>query len=120
MCTALAGQKYTQLININRLGNSNAINSISSDTKLIVGDDLRTNAHIYDNTITNFKTLVDGNALSVDVKYEPNRIIKTNAVWLQMMTNSKNIRKYNKAINRPSNFIQPLLAKITTMIQQAK
>lgn len=105
LCTALAGQTYTQLININRLGNSNAINSISSDTKLIVGDDLRTNAHIYDNTITNFKTLVDGNALSVEVKYEPNRIIKTKAVWLQMMTNSKNIRKYNKVITDRTIFI---------------
>lgn len=105
LCTALAGQKYTQLININRLGNSNAINNISSETKLILGDDLRTNAHIYDNVITNFKTLVDGNALSVAVKYEPNRIIKTNAVWVQLMINSKHIRQNNKPITDRTIFI---------------
>ena len=39
MCTALAGQEYTQIINVNKLDNPNSINNISSETKLIVGDD---------------------------------------------------------------------------------
>lgn len=105
LCTALAGQNNTQFININRLGNSNSINSISPETKLILGDDLRTNARISDAVTTNFRTLVDGNALSVAVKYEPNRIIKTNAVWMQLMTNSKHIKQNNKAITDRTIFI---------------
>lgn len=105
MCTALAGQEYTQIINVNKLDNPNSINNISSETKLIVGDDLKNNARLSDDAITSYKTLVDGNALSVEVKYEPNRIIKTNAVWMQMMNEAPKISESGDAITDRTIFI---------------
>lgn len=105
MCTALAGQEYTQIINVNKLDNPNSINNISSETKLIVGDDLKNNARLSDEAITSYKTLVDGNALSVEVKYEPNRIIKTNAVWMQMMNEAPKISESGDAITDRTIFI---------------
>lgn len=105
MCTALAGQEYTQIINVNKLDNPNSINNISSETKLIVGDDLKNNARLSDDAITSYKTLVDGNALSVEVKYEPNRIIKTNAVWMQMMNEAPKISESGEAITDRTIFI---------------
>lgn len=105
MCAALAGQEYTQIINVNKLDNPNSINNISSETKLIVGDDLKNNARLSDDAITSYKTLVDGNALSVEVKYEPNRIIKTNAVWMQMMNEAPKISESGDAITDRTIFI---------------
>ena len=105
MCTALAGQEYTQIINVNKLDNPNSINNISSETKLIVGDDLKNNTRLSDDAITSYKTLVDGNALSVEVKYEPNRIIKTNAVWMQMMNEAPKISESGEAITDRTIFI---------------
>ena len=102
---ALAGQANTKILNIDKLANNNAINAISPQTRLIIGDDLKNNAKISDDAITNYKILVDGNALSAEVKYEHNRIIKTNAFWLQMMNEAPRIYEAGEAITDRTIFI---------------
>ena len=103
--SALAGSMNTEILNLDKLDNPNAINKLSLQTKLIIGDDLKNNAKISNDAITNYKILVDGNALSVEVKYEPNRIIRTNAVWIQMMNEPPKIYEAGEAITDRTIFI---------------
>ena len=103
--SALAGSINTEILNLDKLDNPNAINKLSLQTKLIIGDDLKNNAKISNDAITNYKILVDGNALSVEVKYEPNRIIRTNAVWIQMMNEPPKIYEAGEAITDRTIFI---------------
>lgn len=103
--TALAGSINTEILNLDKLANPNAINKLSLQTKLVIGDDLKNNAKISDDAITNYKILVDGNSLSVEVKYEPNRIIRTNAVWVQMMNEPPKIYEAGEAITDRTIFI---------------
>lgn len=95
---ALAGRQHAVTMNLNKIGDPNAINRIAFDTKLVLGDDLSKNAKLVDDALTNYKTLVSGNALSVPVKYEPNRVIQTNAVWVQMMNDDPKIYEANDAM----------------------
>ena len=95
---SLAGKEYAVTMNLDKIGNPNAINILSPDTKLILGDDLSKNAKLVDDALTNYKVLVSGNALSVPVKYEPNRIIETNGVWVQMMNDDPKIYEANEAM----------------------
>ena len=102
---ALANKANVQILNIDKLGRDNAINTISPQTRLIIGDDLKNNAYLTDDAITNYKTLVDGRAISVEVKYEPNRVIKTNATWVQMMNEPPRIYEAGEAITDRTIFI---------------
>ena len=102
---ALANEENVKILNIDKLGRDNAINTISPQTRLIIGDDLKNNAYLNDDAITNYKTLVDGRAISVEVKYEPNRVIKTNATWVQMMNEPPRIYEDNEAITDRTIFI---------------
>lgn len=103
--TALANKANVQTLSIDKLGRDNAINTISPETRLIIGDDLKNNAYLNDDAITNYKTLVDGQAISVEVKYEPNRVIKTNATWVQMMNEPPRIYENGRAITDRTIFI---------------
>ena len=95
---SLTGKQYAVTMNLDKIGDPNAINILSSDTKLILGDDLSKNAKLTGDALTNYKTLISGNALSVPVKYEPNRIIQTNGVWVQMMNDDPKIYEANEAM----------------------
>ena len=95
---SLAGKEYAVTMNLDKIGDPNAINILTPDTKLILGDDLSKNAKLVGDALTNYKTLVSGNALSVPVKYEPNRIIQTNGVWVQMMNDDPKIYEANEAM----------------------
>lgn len=102
---ALANKSNVKIVNVDKLGRDNAINTISPETRLVFGDDLKNNAHLNDDALTNYKTLVDGQAISVEVKYEPNRVIKTNATWVQMMNEPPRIYENNEAITDRTIFI---------------
>lgn len=102
---ALANKANVQILNIDKLGRDNAINTISPETRLVIGDDLKNNAYLTDDAITNYKTLVDGRAISVEVKYEHNRVIKTNATWVQMMNEPPRIYEVGEAITDRTIFI---------------
>ena len=95
---SLAGVNNFVMLNLDNIGDPNSINGISLSTHLILGDDLSKNTKLTNKAVTNYKVLVSGNALSVPVKYEPNRIIETNAVWIQMMNDDPKIYEANEAI----------------------
>lgn len=43
------------------------------------------------NALSNYKTLVSGQSLSVNVKYEPNRVIECHGVFLQLMNDDRTL-----------------------------
>lgn len=102
---ALANRANVKILSIDKLGRDNAINTLSPETRLVLGDDLKNNATISEDAITNYKVLVDGRALSVEVKFEPNRVIKTNATWVQMMNEPPRIYEMGEAITDRTIFI---------------
>lgn len=95
----IAGNDYTRYVTMDGFDDDNSINTLSMSTKLILGDDLQKPAKLAGKSLRYFKTLVDSNHLSVSVKYEPNRIVQTNGLWLQMMDKDSSIYKANDAIN---------------------
>ena len=95
---SLAGINNFVMLNLDEIGDSNAINGISLNSHLILGDDLPKNTKLSATALKNYKVLVSGNALSVPVKYEPNRIVETNAVWIQMMNDDPKIYEANEAV----------------------
>ena len=43
------------------------------------------------NALPNYKTLVSGQSLSVNVKYKPNRVIECHGVFLQLMNDDRTL-----------------------------
>ena len=84
----IAGNENVTKLNLTDFGDSDFINSLGMNTRLVIGDDLRKNAKLVGNALSNYKTLVSGNSLSVKVKYEPNRIIECHGVFLQLMNDN--------------------------------
>lgn len=95
---SLAGKRHTITMNFDNISDPNAINRISSNTKLILGDDLAKGTKLNRMGIQNYKALVTGNALSVPVKYKPNRIVQTNGVFVQMMSDDLTFYEPNEAM----------------------
>lgn len=83
MLSKLSGQSNTIYANIHQFGDPNSINRINSSTRLIIGDDAATNHKISDVALSNLKSIVTGDAISVPVKYSHNVNIMSNAMFVQ-------------------------------------
>ena len=79
----IAMEENTLNINLSDFGNDNYINQIELSTRLIIGDDLSTRFKMQSNLISNFKSIVSGEKLQVEVKFMNNKTIMTNAVMIQ-------------------------------------
>lgn len=95
---SLAGKGHTITMNIDSISDPNTINRISSSTKLVLGKDLAKSAKLNRVGIQNYKALVTGNALSVPVKYKPNRIVQTNGAFVQMMSDDLTFYETSDAV----------------------
>lgn len=95
---SLAGKGHTITMNLDSISDPNAINNISSSTKLVLGDDLAKNTKLNRTGVQNYKTLIAGNAISVPVKYEPNRIVQTDGAFVQMANDDPTFYEANDAI----------------------
>ena len=85
-------------MNLDSISDPNAINRISSSTKLVLGDNLAKRTKLNGKGIQNYKALVMGRALSVPVKYKPNRTVQTNGVFVQMMNDDSTFYEANEAM----------------------
>lgn len=94
----IAGQQFVIRANIHQFGDPNAINEIDMSTKLIIGDDAATNHKISDVATSNLKSIVTCNPFSVAVKYDKNRLILTNAIFLQATNTEISFYENNPAI----------------------
>lgn len=94
----LAGLTNIIKFTLDKFKDDNYINKISPSTALVYGDDLMKNANLKGEALTKYKSLIDGNAVQVKVKFEPNKLIYSHAVWLQMMNDFINIHEVNEAI----------------------
>ena len=64
------------------------------------------------NALPNYKTLVCGQSLSVNVKYEPNRVIECHGVFLQLMNDDPTFYEGGPAMfELPARIIVRLLMK---------
>lgn len=79
----LTGDDVTLHVNIDEYDDDNLINGISKNKKLIIGDDLSTHAKMSGKKLSRFKSIIEGEPITVNVKFEPARIIQTNAVFVQ-------------------------------------
>lgn len=98
---SLAGKRHTITMNLDSISDPNAINRISSSTKLVLGDNLDNLAKrtkLNGKGIQNYKALVTGRALSVPVKYKPNRTVQTNGVFVQMMNDDSTFYEANEVM----------------------
>lgn len=98
IATIMAGIGYVLEFNIDKFYDDNYINNLSETTALVKGDDLVKNADLKGDGLSKFKMLVDGNPTQVKVKFEPNKIVQTQAVWIQSMNDDLNIHEANEAI----------------------
>lgn len=94
----IAGVKYTKYANLHQFGDSNAINQFDMSTKLIIGDDLATNHRLGDVALSNLKSIVTSNPISVPVKYQDNKVVVTNAVIMQGTNTELTIFENNAAM----------------------
>lgn len=95
---SLAGKRHTIAMNLDSISDPNAINHISLSTKLVLGDSLAKGTKLNRKDFQNYRTLVTGNALSVPVKYKPNKIIQTNGTFVQMMSDDLTFYKTNEVM----------------------
>ena len=95
---SLAGKRYTITMNLDSISDPNAINRISSSTKLVLGDNLTKRTKLNGKGIQNYKALVTGSTLSVPVKYKPNRTVQTNGAFVQMMNDDSTFYEANEAM----------------------
>lgn len=108
MLSIIAGDENVAKLNLTDFGDSNYINGLGMNTRLVIGDDLRKNAKLVGNALPNYKTLVSGNSLSVKVKYEPNRVIECHGVFLQLMNDDPTFYEGGDAM-----YDRTLLVRIT-------
>lgn len=85
-------------MNLDSISDPNAINRISSSTKLVLGDNLTKRTKLNGKGIQNYKALVTGSTLSVPVKYKPNRTVQTNGAFVQMMNDDSTFYEANEAM----------------------
>lgn len=109
MLSIIAGDENVTRLNLTDFGDSNFINGLGMNTRLVIGDDLRKNAKLVGNALANYKTLVSGQSLSVNVKYEPNRVIECHGVFLQLMNDDPTFYEGGQAM-----YDRTLLVRITS------
>lgn len=94
----LAGHKNVVYANIHQFNDPNAINEIGPHTRVVIGDDAATNHKVNDVALSNLKTLTTHQTLSVAVKYEKNKLIRTKAVIIQCTNTDLNFYESNSAL----------------------
>lgn len=83
LLSKLAGEDNTEYANIHQFGDPNTLNNITSATRLIIGDDAATNHKLSDVALSNLKSIVTGDPISLPVKYSSNVIIRSNSLFIQ-------------------------------------
>lgn len=94
----IAGEENTIYANIHQFSDSNSINKISKSTRVIIGDDAATNHKLSDVGLSNLKSIVTGDPISVPVKYSENVVVKSNALFVQGTNTDINFYENNPAL----------------------
>ena len=95
-----AGVDNTKRINLSQFSDDNAINNISTSTKLILGDDLQSRYKVSNKAMTNLKSLVSGDIINVNVKFMPNKNVQTHALMLQNTNTELNFYENSPALQQ--------------------
>jgi len=95
-----AGVDNTKRINLHQFSDDNAINEISTSTKLILGDDLMSHYKVSNKSLTYLKSLVSGDTINVNVKFMPNKLIQTHALMMQNTNTELNFYENTPALKQ--------------------
>ena len=99
MLELFASKTHTQRINLHQFDDDNTINEISDSTKLIIGDDLMSRYKVSNKAMTVLKSLVSGDMINVNVKFMPNKLIRTSAVMIQNTNTDVNFYENSPALS---------------------
>lgn len=99
LLASIAGEKNTVRANIHQFGDPNAINKISMQTRVIIGDDAATNHKLSSSALSNMKSLTTGQRLSLPMKYKENVIVQTRAPFIQGTNTDISFFENNKALS---------------------
>lgn len=95
----IVGQQATKYVNIHQFGDANAINKLDLSTKVVIGDDAATNFKLNDVALSNMKSLMSHQPISVPVKYSENVVLLTNAVFIQGTNTDLSLYENNPAVS---------------------
>lgn len=98
LLSKISSESLTQYANIHQFGDPNAINRLDMSTRLIVGDDAATNHKISDVALSNLKSIVTGDPISLPVKYGENIVVRTNALFIQSTNSDLSFFENNPAV----------------------
>lgn len=96
--TKLVGHDHVQYANIHQFGDANAINKFNMSTKVIIGDDAATNHKLNDSALSNMKSIITSDPLSLPVKYADNIIVLTKGLIVQGTNTDISFYENNPAI----------------------
>lgn len=83
LLSKIAGESGTKYVNIHQFGDPNSINDLDMKTRVMIGDDAATNHKISDVALSNLKSIVTGDPISLPMKYSHNVVVQTNALFIQ-------------------------------------
>lgn len=98
LLSKIAGENNTHYANIHQFGDPNAINGIDMSTRVIIGDDAATNHKLSDIALSNLKSIVTGDAISLPMKYSQNVVVRTNSLFVQGTNTDISLYENNSAV----------------------
>lgn len=94
----LSGKNNSLNINLHQFNDDNSLKNLSEATKLIYGDDLLEKFKMTGVNLSNFKSIVSNQPININVKYMPNKNIKTHALMIQNTNSDINFYENNDAV----------------------
>lgn len=96
----LAGKNQYCVINAHQWSDDNSLNKLNESTHVIVGDDAEKNQSMSATGVANMKSITSGQEINVKVKYDNNKTIKTNALYVQATNSDLQFFENNNAMLR--------------------
>lgn len=94
----LAGKNNSLNINLHQFNDDNSLKNLSEATKLIYGDDLLEKFKMTGINLSNFKSIVSNQPININVKYMPNKNVKTHGLMIQNTNSDINFYENNDAV----------------------
>lgn len=102
----IAGEKYTVKLNIDELGDDNALEQITESKKLIIGHDMATDAKLSKTVNGRLKQFITNEPFQYGRKYKSNALCVTNGLKIQSTNTDVSFFENTPAIKRRINVFQ--------------
>lgn len=102
----VAGENYTVKLNIDELGDDNALEQINESKKLVIGHDMSTDAKLSKAVNGRLKQFITNEPFQYKRKYRPNALCVTNGLKIQSTNTDVSFFENTPAIKRRINVFQ--------------